>query len=96
MRCHSDQGWLYQIPRFRELLAPYQIKQSMSRKGNCLDNAVIESFFGIMKSELLYMTTFKGYEEVKKALADYIYYYNHERIKVKLNGKSPVEFRKAS
>lgn len=93
---HSDQGWLYQIPRFRELLAPYQIKQSMSRKGNCLDNAVIESFFGVMKSELLYMTTFKSYEEVKKALVDYIYYYNHERIKIKLNGKSPVEFRKAS
>ncbi|QGG52913.1 IS3 family transposase [Lysinibacillus pakistanensis] len=93
---HSDQGWLYQIPRFQELLATYEIKQSMSRKGNCLDNAVIESFFGIMKSEFLYTTTFKNYEEFKKALADYIYYYNHERIKIKLNGKSPVEFRKVS
>jgi len=93
---HSDQGWLYQIPRFKELLATYEIKQSMSRKGNCLDNAVIESFFGIMKSEFLYSTTFKNYEEFTKAFADYIYYYNHERIKVKLNGKSPVEYRKAS
>lgn len=93
---HSDQGWLYQIPRFQELLATYEIKQSMSRKGNCLDNAVIESFFGIMKSEFLYTTTFKNYEEFEKALADYIYYYNNERIKIKLNGKSPVEFRKVS
>jgi len=93
---HSDQGWLYQIPRFKELLTPYEIRQSMSRKGNCLDNAVIESFFGIMKSEFLYMTTFKNYAEFTKALADYIYYYNHERIKIKLNGKSPVEYRKAS
>jgi len=93
---HSDQGWLYQIPRFKELLATYKVKQSMSRKGNCLDNAVIESFFGIMKTEFLYSTTFKNYEEFTKAFADYIYYYNHERIKVKLNGKSPVEYRKAS
>jgi len=93
---HSDQGWLYQIPRFQELLATYEIKQSMSRKGNCLDNAVIESFFGIMKSEFLYTTTFKNHEEFTKALADYIYYYNHERIKLKLNGKSPVEYRKVS
>lgn len=93
---HSDQGWLYQIPRFKELLATYEIKQSMSRKGNCLDNAVIESFFGIMKSEFLYTTTFKNHEEFTKALADYIYYYNHERIKLKLNGKSPVEYRKVS
>lgn len=93
---HSDQGWLYQIPRFKELLATHEIKQSMSRKGNCLDNAVIESFFGIMKSEFLYTTTFKNYVEFTKALADYINYYNHERIKRKLNGKSPVEYRKAS
>ncbi|MEK5486030.1 IS3 family transposase [Lysinibacillus sp. FSL M8-0355] len=93
---HSDQGWLYQIPRFKELLATHEIKQSMSRKGNCLDNAVIESFFGILKSEFLYTTTFKNYVELTKALADYIYYYNHERIKRKLNGKSPVEYRKAS
>ncbi|WCH50021.1 IS3 family transposase [Lysinibacillus sp. OF-1] len=93
---HSDQGWLYQIPRFKALLATYEIKQSMSRKGNCLDNAVIESFFGIMKSEFLYATTFKNYEAFKKALVDYIHYYNHERIKIKLNGKSPVEFRRVS
>ncbi|SDB44907.1 Integrase core domain-containing protein, partial [Lysinibacillus sp. TC-37] len=89
-------GWLYQIPRFKALLATHEIKQSMSRKGNCLDNAVIESFFGIMKSEFLYATTFKNYEAFKKALVDYIHYYNHERIKIKLNGKSPVEFRRVS
>ncbi|WP_342545249.1 IS3 family transposase [Lysinibacillus sp. FSL W7-1291] len=93
---HSDQGWLYQIPRFKALLATHEIKQSMSRKGNCLDNAVIESFFGIMKSEFLYAITFKNYEAFKKALVDYIHYYNHERIKIKLNGKSPVEFRRVS
>lgn len=65
----------------------------MSRKGNCLDNAVMENFFGIMKSELLYLQNFKSIFEFKSALKDYIEYYNNNRIKLKLKGKSPVQYR---
>lgn len=68
----------------------------MSRKGNCLDNAMIENFFGIMKSELLYLQQFKTMKEFKGALKKYIVYYNNERIKIKLKGKSPVQFRTLS
>jgi len=65
----------------------------MSRKGNCLDNAVIENFFGLLKSELLYLKNFSSFEQFRKELEDYIEYYNHKRIKSKLNGLSPVEYR---
>ena len=65
----------------------------MSRKGNCLDNAVIENFFGLLKSELLYLQKFNSMEHFKKELNDYIYYYNNSRIKTSLNGKSPVGYR---
>lgn len=92
---HSDQGWLYQIPRFRELLAPYKMRQSMSRKGNCYDNALMEGFFGILKNECIYLQRLKTVEETKRAIDDYIRFYNQDRIKVKLNGMSPVEYRLA-
>jgi putative transposase len=67
--------------------------QSMSRKGNCLDNAVIENFFGLLKSELLYLREFESMEQFKLELENYIYYYNHKRIKAKLKGMSPINYR---
>ena len=65
----------------------------MSRKGNCLDNAVIENFFGLLKSELLYLQEFESIEQFKQKLEAYILYYNHLRIKEKLKGLTPVEYR---
>jgi len=65
----------------------------MSRKGNCLDNAVIESFFGLLKSELLYLKEFESIDHLKQELEQYIDYYNHSRIKAKLKGMSPVQYR---
>ena len=90
---HSDQGWHYQHIQYQQTLKKYGIVQSMSRKGNCLDNAVMENFFGIMKSELLYLHQFSDMEVFKRELRKYINYYNNDRIKLKLNGKSPVEYR---
>jgi transposase InsO family protein len=90
---HSDQGWQYQQPRYSEKLREKGISQSMSRKGNCLDNAAMESFFGTLKSEFFYLKRFESMEELKAGLDEYIHYYNHDRIKLKLNGMSPVEYR---
>jgi len=90
---HSDQGWQYQMRQYQQQLRQNKIRQSMSRKGNCLDNAVMENFFGILKSELYYMQQFTSYEHLKKAIEEYIHYYNNIRIKQKLNGLSPVEYR---
>ncbi|OOG18129.1 integrase [Sphingobacterium sp. CZ-UAM] len=90
---HSDQGWQYQHYGYRETLEKQGIIQSMSRKGNCLDNAVAENFFGILKTELLYSQRFETAEEFILSLEEYIHYYNNKRIKNRLNGKSPVEYR---
>lgn len=90
---HSDQGWQYQHYGYRKALEKNGIIQSMSRKGNCLDNALAESFFGIVKTELLYRQTFETTEEFIVSLKEYIHYYNNKRIKNRLNGKSPVEYR---
>lgn len=90
---HSDQGWQYQMKPYQRMLASKGIRQSMSRKGNCLDNAVVENFFGIVKSELLYMQDFTSMEHFKQELTAYLNYYNNRRIKQKLNGMSPVQFR---
>jgi putative transposase len=90
---HSDQGWQYQMKAYQHELRKSRIKQSMSRKGNCLDNAVIENFFGILKSELFYIQQFKSYESLQQAIIDYVQYYNHDRIKLKLKGLSPVQYR---
>lgn len=90
---HSDQGWHYQMKKYQKTLQDYQITQSMSRKGNCLDNAVIENFFGILKTELLYLQEFESMEHFEKELKEYIEYYNHRRMKVKLKHLSPVEYR---
>ena len=93
---HSDQGWHYQMNQYTKALKEHGITQSMSRKGNCLDNAVIENFFGILKSELLYLQEFESMEHFKLELEEYIVYYNHKRIKVKLKGLSPVQYRTQS
>ena len=90
---HSDQGWHYQHVQYQQTLKKYGIVQSMSRKGNCLDNAVMENFFGIMKSELLYLQKFSDMDDFKRQLKKYIHYYNNDRIKLKLKGKSPVQYR---
>jgi putative transposase len=88
---HSDQGWHYQMKKYQYALKEHGITQSMSRKGNCLDNAAMESFFGLLKSELFYLKTFDSMEQFKQQLEEYIHYYNHKRIKVKLKGLSPVQ-----
>jgi putative transposase len=89
---HSDQGWHYQMKQYRHALESRGIAQSMSRKGNCYDNAVMENFFGIMKSEFLYMREFDSVEHFKIELEKYIAYYNTKRIKAKLK-MSPVQYR---
>lgn len=91
---HSDQGWQYQHKAYQESLRKHGIIQSMSRKGNCLDNAMMENFFGIMKSELLYMNRYKDMNIFKEDLKSYIKYYNKDRIKLRLNGLSPIRYRK--
>ena len=67
--------------------------QSMSRKGNCLDNAAMESFFGTLKSELYYLQKWISVQQLQEAIAEYITYYNNDRIKLKLKGLSPVQYR---
>jgi transposase InsO family protein len=90
---HSDQGWQYQMKEYQKLLRKKGIIQSMSRKGNCLDNAIIENFFGILKSELFYIQKFANVEELKKEIKNYINYYNKVRIKSNLNKMSPIQYR---
>ena len=90
---HSDQGWQYQMKRYQYLLKEKGIIQSMSRKGNCLDNAIIENFFGTLKSELFYIKKFRTIEELKNEIKQYIDYYNNDRIKSNLNKMSPIKYR---
>ena len=90
---HSDQGWQYQHKQYQKKLSEYGIVQSMSRKGNCLDNAVMENFFGLLKSELLYLQEFISMEHFKQELIDYLDYYNNRRIKLKLKGLPPAIHR---
>ena len=95
MLMHSDQGWHYQHAAYQRSLKNHHIIQSMSRKGNCLDNSLMENFFGIMKSELLYANKYTSVESFITDLKEYMVYYNNERIKLRLNGMSPVLYRKA-
>ena len=90
---HSDQGWQYQMKTYQQMLKDRNVIQSMSRKANCLDNAAIESFFAILKSELLYLMDFSSIEHFINELHEYLHYYNHYRIKTKLKGLSPVIYR---
>lgn len=89
---HSDRGWAYQMKQYANLLKNNKIFQSMSRKGNCVDNSPMENFFGQLKQEMYYGTIYTSFEEIKQAIDKYIYYYNHKRIKSKL-GCSPVTYR---
>lgn len=90
---HSDQGWHYQHKQYQRRLKVKGIRQSMSRKGNCLDNAVIENFFGLLKSELLYLQEFESMEHFKSELIDYLHVYNNKRGKAKLKGLPPAIHR---
>lgn len=90
---HSDQGWAYQMNAYVNALKESKIFQSMSRKGNCHDNSVMENFFGIMKQEMYYGVVYYSYEELKLAIEKYIKYYNEQRIKEKLGWMSPVEYK---
>ncbi|MBJ7924611.1 IS3 family transposase [Escherichia coli] len=90
---HSDQGWHYRIKSYQSALADKGLVQSMSRKGNCLDNAVMENFFGHLKEEMYYRRDYRSVEELENAVNEYITYWNQKRIKLSLGGLSPVEYR---
>jgi transposase InsO family protein len=92
---HSDQGWAYQMKAYVRTLKENKIYQSMSRKGNCHDNSVMENFFGIMKQEMYYGMVYYSYKELEETIEKYIRYYNEERIKEKLRWMSPVEYRRS-
>lgn len=90
---HSDQGWQYQHTEYQRLLAEHNIIQSMSRKGNCMDNGAMENFFGRLKVEMFYGEKFESVNAFIDELKKYIHYYNNERISLKLKGMSPVQYR---
>ena len=95
---HSDQGWQYQHDSYHRFLESKGIQASMSRKGNSPDNGMMESFFGILKSEMFYgyEKSFQSLKQLEQAIVDYIDYYNNKRIKVKQKGLSPVQYRTKS
>lgn len=90
---HSDQGWQYQHAEYQRLLKEHNITQSMSRKGNCIDNGAMENFFGRLKVEMFYGEKFESVNTFIDELKKYIHYYNNERISLKLKGMSPVQYR---
>ncbi|MBF1172291.1 MAG: IS3 family transposase [[Eubacterium] sulci] len=92
---HSDQGWAYQMKAYSHRLNEERIFQSMSRKGNCRDNSVMENFFGLLKQEIYYGVVYYSYEELKLEIKRYIKYYNEQRIKEKLGWMSPVQYRQS-
>lgn len=95
---HSDMGWQYQHDLYRKRLEEKGIVQSMSRKGNCIDNCIMESFFGVMRNEMFYghEAECRTFEEFKKAVSEYIDYYNNRRIKSKTKWMPPAKYRAAS
>ena len=90
---HSDQGWQYQMKEYQRQLREHNMVQSMSRKGNCLDNSVMENFFGRLKVEMYYGEKFETVDEFVHCLEEYIDYWNNERLSLKLKGMSPVGYR---
>ncbi len=90
---HSNQGWHYQHKKWVKPLKNNNVFQSVSRKGNCIDNSPMENFFGLLKQEMYYGEAFRTYEELKRDIESYIHDYNHKRIKQKLAGMSPVQYR---
>ena len=95
---HSDQGWQYQHDSYHRFLESKGMRPSMSRKGSSTDNGMMESFFGVLKTEMFYgfEKTFKSLDYLEQAITDYIFYYNNKRIKAKLKGLSPVQYRTKS
>ena len=95
---HSDQGWQYQMKYYKQMLLKKQIKQSFSRKGNCMDNSLMENFFGIIKNEMFYghEEEFETIDDLRLAIENYIKWYNEERINVKRKGLSPLQYRQQS
>ncbi|VTX60540.1 Integrase core domain protein [Fusobacterium nucleatum] len=95
---HSVQGWQYQHYSYQERSKVKKITQSMSRKGNSLDNGLMECFFGLLKSEMFYEQEekYKTLEELEKGIEEYIYYYNNKRIKEKQKGLTPASYRSQS
>ena len=89
---HSDQGWQYQHAEYQRLLKAHNITQSMSRKGNCMDNGAMENFFGRLKVEMFYGEKFESVNAFIEKLKEYIEYYNNERIITKLK-TSPLKYR---
>ena len=90
---HSDQGWQYQMKHYQQRLQEKGIVQSMSRKGNCYDNAMMENFFGLLKTEMFYGRKFRDAKHLIFEIKKYIDYYNNDRIKLRLKGMSPVQYR---
>lgn len=90
---HSDQGFHYQNAQWVKRLKNRSIEQSMSRRGNCIDNSPMENFFGLLKQEMYYGEKFTSIKQLKKKITGYINWYNNKRIKEKLNGLSPIEYR---
>lgn len=90
---HSDRGWHYRHKQYRRMPEEKGVRQSMSRKGNCYDNSIIENFFGHLKSELLYLQEFESMEHFTQELIEYIDYYNNRRIKARLKGLPPTLHR---
>lgn len=90
---HSDQGHQYQHEMYRNAIANREgVEQSMSRKGNCLDNGACESFFGRLKEEKFYGISFSSIEELAETCDKFIYYYNWERIQIELGGLTPMQY----
>ena len=90
---YSDQGWQYQMKHYQQRLQEKGIVQSMSRKGNCYDNAMMENFFGLLKTEMFYGRKFRDAKHLISEIKKYIDYYNNNRIKLRLKGRSPVQYR---
>lgn len=90
---HSEQVWGYEMNAYVWALQEHGVFESMSRKGNCDDNSVMENFFEIMKQEMSYGAVYYSYDELKEAMENYIKYYNEQRIKEKLGWISPVAYR---
>ena len=95
---HSDQGWQYQMKYYKQILQEKQIKQSFSRKGNCMDNSLMENFFGIIKNEMFYghEEEFETIDDLRLAIENYIKWYNKDRINIKRKGLSPLQYRQQS
>lgn len=90
---HSDRGFQYTSYKFKRKLDKAEMTQSMSRVGRCIDNGPMEAFWGTLKCEKYYLRKYRSFEELSKAIDEYIHFYNHERLQKRLNGLSPMEYR---